>query len=451
MAARPYRREWINPVSLQNETHAPELRSWVASANQPNTDFPIQNLPFSVFRRKGGSEVFRGGIAIGDRILDLGAAASSGAFTGEAETAAGAAAHETLNAFMALGPVTWSALRHAVSRALRDGSIFEDRLAPLMVPQDLAEYSLPARIGDYTDFYTSIHHATNIGRQFRPENPLLPNYKWLPIGYHGRASSIGVSGQRFPRPIGQTMPPGAQQPEVGPCRRLDYELELGIFIGCGNAAGESIPIAEADSHAFGMCLLNDWSARDLQAWEYQPLGPFLSKNFATTISPWIVTMEALAPFRVPFARPADDPQPLPYLDSPANRAHGAIDVQLEVRLETQRMREEGHCAGHLTRTSYRHAYWTIGQLIAHHTINGCNLQPGDLLGSGTLSGPTLDQAGALIELTVGGTQPIELPNGQKRTFLENGDTVVMRGWCEKPGAARIGFGECRGTVLPART
>jgi fumarylacetoacetase len=309
---------------------------------------------------------------------------------------------------------------------------------------------VPARIGDYTDFYTSVHHATNIGKLFRPDNPLLPNYKWVPIGYHGRASSIGVSGQSFPRPLGQTLPAGATEPAFGPCKRLDYELELGIFIGSGNASGEAIPMEQAEAHVFGICLLNDWSARDIQAWEYQPLGPFLSKNFATTISPWIVTLEALAPYRVPFTRPEGDPQPLAYLDAPANRTEGAIDLQLQVLLQTPAMRSQSQVAAPLTQTSYRHAYWTVAQLVAHHTVNGCNLQPGDLFGSGTLSGPTLDQAGALIELTAGGKNPVTLPNGETRTFLEDGDTLVIRGWCEKLGAARIGFGECVGTVLPAR-
>ncbi|UUZ62915.1 fumarylacetoacetase [Polaromonas sp. P1-6] len=434
-----------------NETHDPALRSWVASAIQANADFPIQNLPFAVFRRQGTNEVFRGGVAIGNQILDLAAAAASRVFPGDAVAAVQAAAGETLNALMALGEPAWSALRLALSRALREGSASQASLAPCLVSQAAAEYTVPARIGDYTDFYTSVHHATNIGRQFRPDNPLLPNFKWIPIGYHGRVSSIGVSGQTFPRPLGQTMPPGAQQPVFGPCRRLDYELEMGVFIGGGNALGEPIAITQAESNIFGMCLLNDWSARDIQAWEYQPLGPFLSKNFATTISPWIVTLEALTPYRVSFARPADDPQPLPYLDSPANWAQEAIDVQLEVSLETQHMREQGRPAARLTHTSYRHAYWTVAQMVTHHTINGCNLQPGDLLGTGTLSGPTLDQAGALIELTVGGKLPLTLPDGQTRTYLEDGDTVVLRGWCEKPGAARIGFGECIGTVLPART
>ncbi|NUZ08347.1 fumarylacetoacetase [Piscinibacter koreensis] len=433
-----------------NETHDPALTSWVDSANAAGTDFPIQNLPFAVFRRAGSDEPFRGGVAIGDRIVDLGAAASAGVFEGSAAHAAQAAAGDTLNALMALGPAAWSALRLALSRALRVGSGREAALGPLLVAQADAEYAVPARIGDYTDFYTSVHHATNIGRQFRPDNPLLPNYKWVPIGYHGRSSSIAVSGQRFPRPIGQTMLPGESAPALRPSRRLDYELELGIFVGTGNASGEPIAIEGAESHVFGVCLLNDWSARDIQAWEYQPLGPFLSKNFATTISPWIVTLEALAPYRVAFERPEGDPQPLPYLDSPANRAHGAIDLQLEVVLETERMRQSGAVGFSLARTSYRHAYWTIAQMVAHHTVNGCNLQPGDLFGSGTLSGPTLDQAGALIELTVGGKQPIALPDGETRTFVEDGDTVELRGWCEAPGAARIGFGACRGTVLPAR-
>jgi len=435
---------------LLNETHDPALRSWLASANQVDADFPVQNLPFAVFRRQGSHGAFRGGVAIGDQILDLAAAVDSDAFHGDAAVALKAAAGDSLNALMALGQPAWSALRLALSRALSEGSAEQARLAHCLVPQRDAEYTVPARIGDYTDFYTSVHHATNIGRQFRPDNPLLPNFKWIPIGYHGRASSIGVSGQTFPRPVGQTMPPGASTPVFGPCKRLDYELEMGVFFGAGNALGEPIPITEAESHVFGLCLLNDWSARDIQAWEYQPLGPFLSKNFATTISPWIVTLEALTPYRVAFTRPADDPQPLPYLDTPDNRAQGAMDVQLEVLLQTLAMREQGLPAARLTRTSYRHAYWTVAQMVAHHTVNGCNLQPGDLLGTGTLSGPTLDQAGALIELTVGGKQPLTLLNGQMRTYLEDGDAVVLRGWCEKPGAARIGFGECVGTVLPAR-
>jgi fumarylacetoacetase len=437
-------------MTMINETHDPALRSWVASANLAGADFPIQNLPFASFRRQGSDESFRGGVAIGDQILDLAAVARAGLFGADAAQAVLAGAQPQLNALMALGASAWSALRLALSRALREGAAEQAALQACLVPQAHAEYGVPARIGDYTDFYTSVHHATNIGKLFRPDNPLLPNYKWIPIGYHGRASSIGVSGQQFRRPVGQTLPPGATQPSFGPCKRLDIELELGIFVGKANELGDPVTMAQAEDHVFGLCLLNDWSARDIQAWEYQPLGPFLSKNFATTISPWIVTLEALAPYRVAFERPADDPQPLLYLDSEANRQRGAFDIQLQVGLQTPKMREAGQGDATICRTSYRHAYWTVAQMVTHHTVNGCNLQPGDLFGSGTLSGPTLDQAGALIELTAGGKNPLPLPNGETRTFLEDGDAVVLRGWCEKPGAARIGFGECRGTVLPAR-
>jgi fumarylacetoacetase len=433
-----------------NETHDPALRSWIASANQPDTDFPIQNLPFAVFRRLQSSEAFRGGIAIGDQILDLAAVANAGFFSGEAATALQAGAQDKLNSLMALGASACSALRLALSRALRAGAAEQARLQTCLVPQADAEYEVPARIGDYTDFYTSVYHATNIGKQFRPDNPLLPNYKWVPIGYHGRASSIRISGQAFHRPVGQTMPPGATQPTLGPSERLDIELELGIFVGAGNSLGDSISMTEAEEHVFGICLLNDWSARDIQGWEYQPLGPFLSKNFASTISPWVVTLEALAPYRVPFNRPDGDPEPLPYLDSEHNRRAGSLDIQLEVGLQTLKMREAGQGDATICRTNYRHAYWTVAQMVAHHTVNGCNLQPGDLFGSGTMSGPTLDQAAALVELTVGGKQALQLPNGEARTYLQDGDAIVLRGWCEKPGATRIGFGECWGTVLPAK-
>lgn len=438
-------------MTALNETHRPDLQSWVASANVAGQDFPIQNLPFAVFRRKGSTEAFRGGVAIGDQILDFAAVAQTGVFAGDVQAAIQAGVQSKLNALMALGQPAWSALRLALSRALRAGAAEQAALQNCLVPQTEAEYDVPARVGDYTDFYTSVYHATNIGKQFRPDNPLLPNYKWVPIGYHGRASSIGVSGQQFRRPVGQTMPPGAAQPSFGPSKRLDIELEVGIFVGTGNELGDPVTITEAEAHVFGICLLNDWSARDLQGWEYQPLGPFLSKNFATTISPWIVTLEALAPYRVPFVRPAEDPQPLPYLDSADNRAAGSLDIQLQVGLETPQMRAAGQGDATICRTSYRHAYWTVAQMVTHHTVNGCNLQPGDLLGSGTLSGPTLDQAGALIELTTGGKNPLTLPNGETRTFLEDGDAVVIRGWCEKDGTARIGFGECVGTVLPARS
>jgi fumarylacetoacetase len=437
-------------MSPLNETHDPALRCWLSSAHQAGCDFPIQNLPFAAFRRRGSTEPFRGGVAIGDQVIDLAALAGANLFEGELAATAQAGSQPELNALMARGPAAWSALRLALSRALREGATEQAALQACLVPQDQVEYTVPARIGDYTDFYTSVHHATNIGRQFRPDNPLLPNYKWVPIGYHGRASSIGVSGQQFRRPVGQTMPPGATVPRFGPSQRMDIELELGIFIGPGNALGDAVPITEAEAHVFGICLLNDWSARDLQGWEYQPLGPFLAKNFATTISPWIVTLEALAPYRVPFTRPEDDPQPLPYLDSAANRASGAFDIQLEVGLLTPAMQAAGQGDARICRTSYRHAYWTLAQMVTHHTVNGCNLQPGDLLGSGTLSGPTLDQAGALIELTTGGKHPLQLTGGEQRVYLQDHDVVVIRGWCEGAGAVRIGFGDCVGTVLPAR-
>jgi fumarylacetoacetase len=340
-------------------------------------------------------------------------------------------------------------VRAALSSALRDGSDLRPFLELCLVPLADVEFALPCRIGDYTDFYTGIHHATAVGKLFRPDNPLLPNYKWVPIGYHGRASSIMVSGHTFNRPRGQILPPDASTPVFEPCRRLDYELELGIFIGRPNAQGEPVPIARAEDHVFGIALFNDWSARDIQAWEYQPLGPFLAKNFASTVSPWIVTLEALAPFRQPFTRPAGDPMPLPYLDSAANREHGVIDVELEVWLQTAQMRERGHAGDRLSRSNFHDAYWTVAQLVAHHTVNGCNLQPGDLLGTGTLSGPLPGQGGSLLELSNGGKLPITLSNGEKRTWLEDGDTVILRGFCRRDGARRIGLGECRGTVLPA--
>jgi fumarylacetoacetase len=433
-----------------NETHDPSLRSFIASANDGITDFPIQNLPFAVFRRAGSDESFRGGVAIGDQIIDLAWLNRARLLTGDAAVACELAAGTTLKALMAAGNAASSALRLALSRLLRVGSVHEAQLHAGLVAQDDAEYAVPAHIGDYTDFYTSVYHATNIGRLFRPDNPLLPNYKWVPIGYHGRASSIGISGQAFPRPVGQIMPPGAETPVFAPCKRMDYELELGIFIGTGNALGERVAMANAESHVFGLCLLNDWSARDIQGWEYQPLGPFLSKNFASTISPWIVTLEALAPYRTAWTRPADDPQPLPYLDSTELRTEGAFDIQLEVLIESARMREQNLPPQRLCFTSYRHAYWTISQLVTHHTVNGCNLQTGDLLGTGTLSGPTVSEAGALIELTVGGKQPVTLPGGETRTFLEDGDSVILRAHCEKTGVTRIGFGVCEGRVLPSK-
>ncbi|GAB2807754.1 fumarylacetoacetase [Comamonas piscis] len=438
-------------MTMLNETHDPALQSWVSTAQAAGSDFPLQNLPFASFRRQGSQEAWRGGVAIGDQIVDLQALAASGSLSGDAQRAAQAGAQESLNALMALGPKAWSALRLALSRGLRAGAAEQAQWQGFLVPQAQAAYNLPARIGDYTDFYTSIHHATNIGKQFRPDNPLLPNYQWVPIGYHGRSSSIVVSGTPFKRPVGQTKAPDAAVPTVKASARMDIELEMGIFMGQANALGEPVSIGEAEDHVFGLCLLNDWSARDIQPWEYQPLGPFLSKNFASHLSPWVVTLEALAPYRVAFARPEGDPQPLPYMDSAHNRDAGAFDIALAVDLQTSQMRAAGQPAVQITQSNYRHAYWTVAQLVAHHTVNGCNLQPGDLLGTGTLSGPTLDQAAALIELTVGGKQPLTLPNGETRTWLQDGDAVVLRGWCERPGAARIGFGICEGQMLPART
>jgi fumarylacetoacetase len=438
------------PMPGLNETHDPSLRSWVESANAEDSDFPVQNLPFGVFRRTGADEPFRGGVAIGDQILDLAAVRAVRAIRGAAAASAlRVASGPTLNPFMAMGPNAWSALRLALSRVLRTGSPAQAKLAAALVPQREAEMAVPASIGDFTDFYTSIHHATAVGRLFRPDNPLLPNYKWVPIAYHGRASSVRVSGQRFPRPRGQILPAGGNTPVHEPCKRLDYELELGAFVGTGNEIGTTVPIAQAEQHLFGIVLLNDWSARDIQSWEYQPLGPFLAKSFATTISPWIVTMEALEPFRVAWTRPDGDPQPLPHLDSPANRASGAIDIALEVRIESERMRRERSGPALLSRSNFRDSYWTWAQMLAHHASNGCNLAPGDLFGSGTQSGPRPEEGGALIELSKGGKEPMTLANGETRTFVEDGDTITFRASCAAPGRVRIGFGACSGTVLPA--
>jgi len=438
-----------------NETHDINLRSWVASANNAETDFPIQNLPYGMFRRQGSNQTFRIGVAIGDQILDLAAAHAVHAFAGYTELQGGhftaAVNGQNLNGMMGLGAPVWSALRLALSRVLREGSSQQGTLQACLLAQSAAEFALPAQIGDYTDFYTSVHHATAVGKLFRPDNPLLPNYKWIPIGYHGRASSIGVSGQQFRRPIAQTKPPTSETPVFGPAKRMDYELEVGIFIGPGNALGDVINMERAESHVFGLCLLNDWSARDVQAWEYQPLGPFLAKNFASTISPWVVTLEALAPYRLGWTRDAADPQPLPYLDSADLRDSAAFDIELEVLLQTEKMRTEGTPPQRLSLSNFRHSYWTVSQLVTHHTVNGCNLNPGDLLGSGTQSGPAPEEAGSLLELTEGGKKSIALSNGEQRIFMEDGDTIIMRGWAQKEGAARIGFGEVVGTLLPARS
>ncbi len=432
-----------------NETHNPELTSWVESANLPFADFPVQNLPFAIFRREDSNEAFRAGVAIGDQVLDLAALKKTEVFSGLAQSALEACNAPELNAFMAMGKEAWSELRLALSKALRSNSPFQAQLSDCLITQRDVEYSLPCQIGDYTDFYTSIYHATSVGRLFRPDNPLLPNYKWIPIGYHGRSSSINISGSDFNRPQGQLKMPDAEIPVLAPCQRLDYEMELGIYIGKGNASGQPIALDQAEEHIFGMCLFNDWSARDIQGWEYQPLGPFLSKSFASTVSPWIITTEALAPFKTPWQRDVSDPQPLAYLESTQNRNSGSYDVQLEVQLETEKMRHENQPASHLSLSSFRHSYWTAAQMVAHHTVNGCNLKPGDMFGSGTQSGPSAEEAGSLLELSHGGKQKIELDNGETRTFLEDGDSVIMRGWCQKEGATRIGFGEVSATVLPS--
>jgi fumarylacetoacetase len=438
----------LGMIAAVDCTHDPKRRSWVDAANLPDCDFPIQNLPFASFRRAGSDETLRIGVAIGDQILDLRALNARGVAAGLDATALAACCEPTLNRLMALGPEASTSLRGFLSQALESGSPLAASLPADLIPQAGAEFCLPATIGDYTDFYTSIHHAANVGAQLRPDNPLLPNYRWIPIAYHGRSSSIGVSEQHFHRPIGQSLPKGAERPEFGPSRRLDFELELGIFIGAGNSPGAAIPMAMAEAHIFGLCLLNDWSARDLQGWEYQPLGPFAGKNFATTISPWIVTLQALAPFRLPYVRPPEDPAPLPYLDDPAMRAGGVVDIHVEVSLQSARMRAAGLAPQPLASSNFRHAYWTMAQMVAHHSANGCNLRPGDLLGTGTLSGPLPGEAGSLLELTAGGKREIALPAAEKRGFLEDGDRVVLGAWCERAGCVRIGFGSACGTVLP---
>ena len=440
----------INLTAL-NQTHHPATKSWVESANTPACDFPVQNLPLAVFRRRGKNEAFRGGVAIGDQVIDLAALSDSGTMTGLAALVVKTCAQPTLNEFLATGPVAWRALRHSLFALLELGASSAQMAAlrQCFVPMADCEFTVPTQIGDYTDFYTSIHHARNVGKIARPDAPLTPNFQWLPIAYHGRASSVVISGTRFRRPMGQSMPPGAVAPVFGPCTRLDYELELGLFIGTGNPLGKPVTLAQADAHMFGVCLLNDWSARDVQFWEMAPLGPFLGKNFCTSISPWIVTMEALAPYRSAFSRPANQPQPLAYLDSSYNRAAGALDISLQVLIESAVSRAKGAGAMEVSRTNFRHQYWTFAQMVAQHTVGGCNLNSGDLLGSGTISGPTPSEAGAINELTKGGKEPITLSNGEQRAFLQDGDAVILRGWCEKPGCARIGFGENRGEVLPA--
>jgi fumarylacetoacetase len=426
---------------VSDATIDPGLNSWVESAE--GSDFPIQNLPLGIFSGAGGGR--RAGVAIGDFVLDLAAASS---FLDEDWR--GDLSGPVLNGWLSRGPEAQSALRARLSELLTDERFRDDVEVHLIGMSEVAMH-LPCIIGDYTDFYVGIHHATNVGRQFRPDNPLLPNYKYVPIGYHGRASSVRPSGEPVIRPSGQRKPPTSDTPEYGPSQRLDYELELGLWIGTGNALGSPIPIAEAADHIAGYCLLNDWSARDLQAWEYQPLGPFLAKNFLTSVSPWVVSPQALAPFRRPMPpRPAGDPAPLPYLDDPYDRESGALAIALEVTLTTTQMRETGLPPHLLSRGSADAAmYWSAAQIIAHHSSNGCNLQPGDLIGTGTLSTESPTGLGSLLEISRGGSAPIELATGETRSFLEDGDEVILRAWCERQGAVRIGFGECVGRVVPA--
>jgi fumarylacetoacetase len=430
-----------------DQTHDSQLESWVASANG-HPDFPIQNLPFGIFSPRAGGR--RGGVAIGDRILDLSAAVAAGLFTGEAARAAEAASAPALNAFLALGAGPRRALRLRLSELLAKSSPDQDTVEKCLHAAEACTLHLPAHIGDYTDFYVGIHHATNVGKQFRPDNPLLPNYKHVPIAYHGRASSINVTGTPVRRPRGQTKPPEAAGPNFGPSQRLDYELELGVWIGTGNAQGEPVQIDGAAGHVGGFCLLNDWSARDVQAWEYQPLGPFLAKNFASTVSVWIVTPEALAPFRMPQERrPEGDPAPLPYLTDEIDQKEGGLDLELEVLLLTPGLREKNLPPHRLALSNARHMYWTVAQMIAHHTSNGCNLQPGDLLGTGTISGPDRTSCGSILEATSGGRNPVVLASGEERRFLEDGDEVILRARSRREGFTPIGFGECRATILPA--
>jgi fumarylacetoacetase len=428
-------------------------RSWVTSAND-HPDFALQNLPFGVFSRlgKGMGTDRRGGVAIGDCIFDLRAALEASLFTGVARVAAQAASRGQLNDFFALGPTSRQALRNELMHLLDENSPQREHLQglgkTLLLPMSECRMHLPATVGDYTDFYVGIHHAMNVGRLFRPDNPLLPNYKYVPIAYHGRASTLCVSGTPVKRPNGQTLAPGAEVPTVGPSKRLDYELEVGVWMGQGNEVGEPISIAEAGEHIAGLCLLNDWSARDLQAWEYQPLGPFLSKSFATSLSPWVVTAEALAPFRsAQPQRPEGDPKPLDYLFDEQDQKHGALDIELEVLLLTAQMKAQGMAPHRLALSNTLNMYWTVAQMVSHHSVNGCLLQPGDLFGTGTLSGPQPGQFGSLLEMTEGGKQAVELPSGETRTFLEAGDEVILKARCHRDGEVSIGFGEVRGVVV----
>jgi len=440
---------------MTDTTNDPKLTSWIESGNDDSCDFPIQNLPYGVFTRTGSDVEPRIGVAIGDQILDVKGAIEHDVLTGLDPKTQCALYATTLNDFMRLGRDAWTETRRALSALLRtdaDSTLKDDAglREDLLVPMAEATMHLPATIGDYTDFYASVHHAANIGSMFRPDNPLLPNYKHLPVGYHGRASSIVVSGTPVRRPMGQLRLSDDEAPVFGPCRLLDYEMEMGFFVGPGNDLGRRVPIGEARDHIFGMVVVNDWSARDIQKWEYQPLGPFNAKNFATSISPWVVTMDALDPFRVPGPPreniAGEDPPVLDYL-RPADDM--SLDMTCEVAIRSERMRDSGREPMVLSRGNFREMYWTVAQMLVHHTSTGCNLRPGDLIASGTLSGPAEDSRGSMLERTWRGQKPITLPDGSERKLLADGDEVIMRAVCAKDGARRIGFGECRGIVLPA--
>ncbi len=434
-----------------NETHDPARRSWVESANRADGNFPIQNLPLGVFRRRG--EDWRGGAAIGDRIFDLAAGVTAGLFAGRAAEAARAGSGPTLNALMELGQDHASALRARLSDLLRGDGPERQRMEAmadrLLVPMAQAELALPARVGSFTDFLTSLYHTERAGRASRPDNPLPAAFKHLPIAYHSRASSVRASGTPVRRPNGQSRLPSGEL-RFGPSLALDFELELGAYVGPGNPLGTPIALAAAPRHIFGYCLLNDWSARDIQRWESTPLGPFLSKSLSTTVSPWVVTAEALAPFRAPaFQRGPGDPKPLPHLADASDAATGGLDLEMDAYLLTPRMRDERAPPARVCRSNFRHMYWTMAQMLTHHASNGCNLEPGDLLGSGTVSGPTDDSRCCLLELSEHGTASIILPNGETRRWLEDGDEVIFRARAERPGHVAIGFGECRARVEPA--
>ena len=434
---------------MLDASHDPMVTSWVPSAQAAGTDFPIQNLPLGVFETADGRVGI--GVAIGDQVVDLRVAREAALLGSLSAAIAGALEATTLNAVIALGRPALSAVRQAVQGMLRadtEAGRAAQRVPGLLHPMASLRLRVPVEVGDYTDFYASVDHATNVGSMFRPDNPLLPNYRHVPIGYHGRASSIVPTGTPVHRPMGQVSAKPEGPPTFAPTARLDYELEVGAVIGAGNPLGTPIPLAEAEAHLAGLVLVNDWSARDVQAWEYQPLGPFLAKNFATTISPWLVTLDALAPYRVPArARTADEPAPLPYLTDGRDQTQGGFAITLEVWIRTARMREAGTPAERLSQGSFAQMYWTLGQMLTHHASGGCNLRPGDLIASGTVSGPEQSSRGCLLELTWRGAEPVTFSNGETRAFLADGDEVILRGWCEAPGRARIGFGDCRGTVV----